>query len=146
MKKENVLLLISVIIFMMGLGAYFFFKQDTVPAVPATIVPTNPATDIGSLPPGSMNPQYGDLNKEQISVADRAIGKLLNSGDGLNPSMITVVSVEEREFSDSSLGCPQPDMMYTQAIVSGYEVVLEANGQQYDYRIGSGDTVLLCEN
>ena len=46
---------------------------------------------------------------------------------------ITVVSTEEVEWSDTSLGCPEPDGMYAQMITPGYLIVLESGGSTYDY-------------
>jgi hypothetical protein len=37
--------------------------------------------------------------------------------------------------------------MYTQALVDGYRVVLEVDGEEYDYRIGrSASAIKLCES
>jgi hypothetical protein len=59
---------------------------------------------------------------------------------------VSVVSAEAKTWNDGSLGCPIPGQMYTQALVDGYQVVVEVNGERYDYRIGSGTDVRLCEN
>lgn len=59
---------------------------------------------------------------------------------------VTVISAEAKTWNDGSLGCPVPGQMYTQALVDGYQVILEAGGARYDYRIGSGTDVRLCEN
>jgi hypothetical protein len=56
-----------------------------------------------------------------------------------------VVVAEQRVWNDGSLGCPQPGSFYTQALVPGYQVILELDGQRYDYRSGRGGTVKLCE-
>jgi hypothetical protein len=58
---------------------------------------------------------------------------------------IRLVSVEAVEWSDTSLGCPQPGMMYAQVITPGYRVVLEAGGQKYEYHTDTGRFVVLCE-
>ena len=50
---------------------------------------------------------------------------------------ITVVSTEEVEWSDSSLDCPEPDVMYLQVITPGYRIVLESGGNTYDYHSGT---------
>ena len=57
---------------------------------------------------------------------------------------ITVVSVEEVEWPDGSIGCPQPGMSYTQAIVNGTKIVLEYNGITYDYHQGGSRPVFYC--
>lgn len=57
---------------------------------------------------------------------------------------ITVVRDQAVTWSDGSLGCPEPGMMYTQALVSGYWVVLDADGQTLDYRAGSSGGFKYC--
>ena len=64
---------------------------------------------------------------------------------GLSPEEIRLVSVEAVEWSDASLGCPQPGMMmYAQVITPGFRVTLEAVGQTYGYHTDTGRLVVLC--
>ena len=58
---------------------------------------------------------------------------------------IEVVRSESLIFSDGSLGCPQPDVVYTQAPVPGYRIVLDADGQPLDYRVTERGYMMLCE-
>ena len=74
----------------------------------------------------------------ELAVADLA-GQL-----GIAAEAITVRSVEAVEWSDASLGCPKPGMMYAQVITPGYRIVLEANGQSYEYHTGRSSTVVRC--
>lgn len=55
---------------------------------------------------------------------------------GLSAEAVEVVSVEQVEWSDSSLGCPKSGMMYAQVITPGYRIVLAADGQTYEYHSG----------
>jgi hypothetical protein len=64
---------------------------------------------------------------------------------GQAPEAIHLVSVEAVEWSDTSLGCPQPGMMYAQVITPGFRVVLESEGKKYDYHTDRGRVVVLCE-
>jgi len=48
---------------------------------------------------------------------------------------LVVVRAESVVWNDGSLGCPEPGMMYTQAQVNGYWIVIEAAGQKYDFRM-----------
>jgi hypothetical protein len=64
----------------------------------------------------------------------------------LTPEQITVVSAEEVTWRDGSLGCPQPGMMYTQALTDGSRVVLEAAGKRYEYHAGGQRPAFLCED
>ena len=60
---------------------------------------------------------------------------------------IESVSVARAEFvtwPDSSLGCPQPGMMYTQVLTDGVLVVLLANGVSYEYHGGSAGDPFWC--
>jgi hypothetical protein len=57
---------------------------------------------------------------------------------------IEVVREEAVTWSDGSLGCPEPDTSYTQALVEGSKVVLAHGDRYYDYRSGTGDQVKLC--
>lgn len=148
MRRENINLFFAIL----GIGAIIIvatvlMKPSKTPEITNeapnttaqnTTVPTQAASD-------SMNPSYGELTEDQIKIADIAIGKLLNSSEGITPPMITVTSFEAQEFSDAALGCPQPDMMYAQVITPGYKVVLEAQGKEYDYRLTDAENIILCE-
>lgn len=56
----------------------------------------------------------------------------------------TLVSAEATRWSDSSLGCPQPGMMYAQVITPGYRFVFRVAGQPYEYHTDY-KRVVLCE-
>jgi hypothetical protein len=64
---------------------------------------------------------------------------------GADPASIEVVRAEAVVWNDGSLGCPQPGMMYTQALVDGYWVVLKAGDREFDYRATQTGYFLLCE-
>jgi hypothetical protein len=57
---------------------------------------------------------------------------------GSDVATIRIVSVEEVEWPDSSLGHPQPGMMYMQVITPGYRVVFEYAGRQAVYHTDRG--------
>ena len=66
---------------------------------------------------------------------------------GTAPEDITIISVEAVEFSDSSLGCPKPDMAYLQVITPGHKVVASTvadNSRLLDVRL-SGRHGFVCE-
>jgi hypothetical protein len=65
---------------------------------------------------------------------------------GVDASALTITSAESVDWPDGSLGCPKPGELYTQAIVSGYHIVVEADGQRLDYRIPQDGEPRLCEN
>jgi hypothetical protein len=65
---------------------------------------------------------------------------------GVDPSTIRLVSGRSVTWSDSSLGCPEPEQMYLQVLTDGYQVILEAGGAQYDYRADTRGNFKLCQN
>jgi hypothetical protein len=64
---------------------------------------------------------------------------------GLPVEGLVVIRSEFVEWSDGSLGCPEPGMMYTQAIVPGYRVEVGAGDGVLDYRLDDGGRFRLCE-
>jgi hypothetical protein len=62
----------------------------------------------------------------------------------VGPDQVAIERAESVIWNDGSLGCPEPGMMYTQALVNGYWVVIDAAGQKYDFRVGSGGSFRLC--
>jgi hypothetical protein len=63
---------------------------------------------------------------------------------GVGPDQIVLVSLEAVEWSDASLGCPEEGYMYAQVITPGYKIVLEAQGQSYEYHTDQMTNVVLC--
>ncbi len=57
---------------------------------------------------------------------------------------VQVVSVSAVDWSDTSLGCPQPGMFYAQVIVQGYKIVLSAGSQQIEYHSDQKGRVVTC--
>lgn len=65
---------------------------------------------------------------------------------GLSTDPVRVNSIEPVDFNDTSLGCPEPGKMYAQVITPGFVVIVEAGGEEFDYRAAEGaDTYRLCE-
>ncbi|NIN63259.1 MAG: hypothetical protein GTO63_00790, partial [Anaerolineae bacterium] len=61
------------------------------------------------------------------------------------PEAITLVSIDAVNWPDTSLGCPEPGMMYAQVITPGFLVVLESRDQTYEYHSNEGELVILCQ-
>jgi hypothetical protein len=60
------------------------------------------------------------------------------------PEAFKLVSAERVTWGDASLGCPQPGMLYTQALVPGYRVKLMVKGEVWDYHASERGGVKLC--
>jgi hypothetical protein len=102
--------------------------QPTREAPTATAAPEPTAV---ALPPGA---------EQVVRLIKRDLAQRLD----LAPDTIQVVSVEAVEWSDTSLGCPQPGLMYAQVITPGFRVVLEAEGEAYEYHADAGRSLVLC--
>lgn len=74
------------------------------------------------------------------AVADLAARENVDSG------AVAVAEVREVTWSDGSLGCPKPGMSYTMALVPGTLVVLEIEGQQFEYHGARQGDLRYCEN
>ena len=67
-------------------------------------------------------------------------------GAGVDPSAVEVVTAEAVTWNDGSLGCPEPGMFYTQALVPGYRVVVEIDGEQLAFHGDSSGDFRFCED
>lgn len=70
--------------------------------------------------------------------AQEALAMLL----GISGEEIEAVIVEEVEWPDTSLGCPQPGRACLQVIVPGCRVVMRVGDEVYEYHSGGGHGVL----
>jgi hypothetical protein len=57
---------------------------------------------------------------------------------------ILVTIAEAVTWNDGSLGCPQPGMLYTQALVPGYRIVVSAAGQVLHYHASLHGRPVFC--
>ncbi|MEJ6020629.1 hypothetical protein [Ramlibacter sp. PS4R-6] len=55
-----------------------------------------------------------------------------------------VVSVERVTWRDGSLGCPQPGMNYTQALVPGWRIELAVGSRSFLYHASERGRVVNC--
>ena len=65
---------------------------------------------------------------------------------GVDPETVEVVQAAAVTWNDGSLGCPEPGMSYTMALVDGYHVILAADGEEFDYRVSGQGGFRLCED
>lgn len=73
-----------------------------------------------------------------MAIADLA-GRLR-----VEPSSIDVLVAEPMTWPDGSLGCPEPGLGHTQAVVEGYRVILRSGPRVYAYHAGPDGTPVLC--
>lgn len=114
-------------------------EGQPMPSTGSSNTPTPDPSTPGPTAPGPSTPEPGG-GPAQLAKAD--LVKRL----GVEPGQVTVVSSEEVTWQDGSLGCPEPGMRYTQALVNGSRIILEAGGKQYHYHSGGTRPPFLCEN
>ena len=83
----------------------------------------------------------GEVPEATITAVKDDLAKRLDT----SIDAIDVVMSRSVTWSDGSLGCARPGQVYTQALVPGYQVVLEVEGRQYDYRATERGYHFLCE-
>jgi hypothetical protein len=82
------------------------------------------------------------VTAEALAAAVRAdAARMLGLADGGAALQVTAEAVT---WSDGSLGCPQPGMMYTQALVPGWRVVVGDGARQWAYHASRAGAWVLC--
>ncbi len=64
---------------------------------------------------------------------------------GVSAGEVHVLSATEAHWPDGALGCPQPGMLYTQALVDGFRIVVRAGEWDLDYRVRGPGQFRVCE-
>jgi hypothetical protein len=110
------------------------------PTPPDLTQPTPGATNQRTTEPPASLPPAGPVPAELFAeiAAEAAALAGVPAGD------LAVGRAEAVVWSDGSLGCPERDQQYTQALVDGYWVVLVAGGQEYDFRASERGEFKLC--
>jgi len=91
----------------------------------------------------------GSLSSDSISgsaepAVERAKEDLANR-KCIDKEQIAVAAVKAVNWPDTSLGCPEPGMVYAQVITPGYRILLSCDGKIYEYRSDQGNRVIYCE-
>lgn len=63
---------------------------------------------------------------------------------GVAAAAVELLSAERVTWPDGSIGCPQPGVVYTMALVPGYRVQLRVPGAVLDYHASLRGALLLC--
>jgi hypothetical protein len=85
----------------------------------------------------------GVLGEVPVDLLDRIFDDL-EKQTGAHRSAFKVLKAEATQWNDGALGCPKPGQTYTQAIVDGYQVIIEHDGQSFDYHASAGGWFKLC--
>ena len=91
-----------------------------------------------ALPTGPVPESVVERPEVQAAIADLAERRSVDVAD------VTVAGWAQVTWSDGSLGCPQPDMMYTQALVPGEQLVLRIDDDLFSYHSAVGKSFSYC--
>ena len=96
-------------------------------------------------PTATVNPtgQAAGVNGDAAAFTQGAINALASQLNVPGPS-ISVVSVIEAQWPDSSLGCPQPGQAYVQAVTSGYVFILKSADTDYEVHVDKDQHYIVC--
>jgi hypothetical protein len=92
----------------------------------ATSVPRDDGQAVKTEPETKPRPSSLD---QMIGFSSSDLAKRL----GIEPDSITLLGAHEVKWRSGALGCPEPGMNYTQAIVPGLLILLKAGAKQYNY-------------
>ncbi|HYN89632.1 MAG TPA: hypothetical protein VER55_13950, partial [Ardenticatenaceae bacterium] len=91
--------------------------------------------------PVSVNPDVEAPNAVTDAVREAAAREA-----GATEEDVTFILATPTEFPSSALGCPEPDTSYSDVIVPGYIVVVEVDGERYEFHTdATGRQLVLCE-
>ena len=109
-------------------------ETQTIPAVPTQNdeMQTDPSLPIPAIP--GLQPL---IEKAKADLSQRL---------SVSASQINMVETKEVFWPDASLGCPQPGITYTQVEVPGYLILLQSNGDEFEYHANIHNYVFYCEN
>ena len=79
-----------------------------------------------------------DWPTEAQPLIDKAITDLGNQSRSADPQ-VQVLSVEAVQWPDGCMGCAQEGEMCILVITPGYRILLEMDGQEYEYRTSQND-------
>ncbi len=113
---------------------------DSRPSMSLPLRPT--ASDLPATVPPSDAPITGEV---PAPILEAIRLHLAGEEPDVDAAAATVVKAEMVQWNDGSLGCPEPGMSYTQAIVPGFHVVLAIDGREYDYRASESGQVRRCK-
>lgn len=103
-----------------------------------SISPIPRPTGGAALPSGPVPDAVVQRADVQEAIADYA------KRMGVPVDQVEVVGFAEVTWSDGSIGCPKPGMMYTQALVPGYQLVLGVDGALGSYHAARDKGFTFC--
>ena len=136
--KIRIFLVVLCILALPGCQAGSVLPGNTAQPV-ATVPPEIPPTGIEQTlvaPEETLTPSLQNL----VSQAKQKLSQKFQ----LNIADISLFSVAPAEWPDSSLGCPQPGVLYQPVVTPGYQMVFESGRRTFVVHTGQSSQVLIC--
>ena len=111
----------------------------TVAETPTPLPPPTPEStpaEPEKMPSPTLPPELQSAAQQAVDILTRALD--------VSPDEVTILSVQRVQWSDSSLGCPKPGMMYAQVITPGYLVKAEARSEVHEIHLNDRGSGLVC--
>lgn len=150
MRKFPLLVLFASIL--TGLVACVPVESDNASASPEPTLPPATEPDIAApTPTGTAGtPEDAaptpELERGEVPQGffDAVLTDLMTN-QGVQRESIHVIRSEAIIWNDGSIGCAEPGVMYTQALVNGYQVIFGSGDATFDYHLSDSGYFVLCE-
>ena len=98
-------------------------------------------TPVVALTPFEAHTSPASVPEHLIQAAKNDLARRL----GVPVSALTLKSATPLDWPNSSLGCPEPRLVYLQVITLGFLIVLSYEGKDYEYHSDMKGPPFLCE-
>lgn len=105
--------------------------------------PTGSAAS-GEQSSGEINMHASNGNSLSLEEAVQAAREALAERSGTPIAAIETVRARAVTWANGAMGCPQEGMMYTQALVEGYYILLRTEGREVAYHAGRDGRPFHC--
>jgi len=112
-------------------------------AIVLVVVAAGCASAVEPPVPPAQPPREVPMNPTLESVTEAVLADAVQR-TGVDRESLKVESAQAVTWADGSLGCPQPGMNYTMALVPGYRIVVRAGEQTLDYHASQRGYLVLC--
>lgn len=86
----------------------------------------------------------GNADRMSLEEAVDAARQDLAGRSGVTPESISVVEAKNVTWRNGALGCPEEGMMYTQALVEGFYILLDDGEGEHAYHAGRDGKPFFC--
>ena len=149
-KKMNTLQLVILLLAAVALTNCTFTPTNAPEPTgePPTQIPQPVSTPTGTpgttgqpMQPSTPVPTLG-VQGSKVDTARQDLARRLS----IQPEALNLVENRPVTWPDSSLGCPQPDMMYAQVLTPGFLLIFKAGDALYEYHAGRDGDFTYCEH